>query len=292
MTSWADNMDFRINGSIPIRWFQRKLHLPNTPGAALNAVLTATAANITFKNGCAASTLTTAQALNLITPNSQFGPRFNQLDLAINKSLDIGWGKLRLAFDLYNAQQQPVQNVTTAYSLTASANRWQRPTTFLDRAWRVSRQRSSSNRHVPGEASSSLGPIGSARSNRRRASSMSRESSGESACKRLLVMAPGRDHRSASVAFAGDSIPHVGTRHAQALAAPRRRRRLRQRRTLGCPQQRRIQGGGSKFPSKMAASVRKGDDHIGLAVGFAASAWTIDHHVLDVTPSSLGTRKD
>ena len=32
--------------------------------------------------------------------------------------------------------------------------------------------------------------------------------------------------------------------------------------------------------------------YIGLAVGFAASAWVIDHHVLDVTPSSLGTRQD
>jgi hypothetical protein len=31
---------------------------------------------------------------------------------------------------------------------------------------------------------------------------------------------------------------------------------------------------------------------IGLAAGFAASVWTIDHHVLDVTPSSLGTRQD
>ena len=27
-------------------------------------------------------------------------------------------------------------------------------------------------------------------------------------------------------------------------------------------------------------------------VGFAAVAWTIDHKVIDVTPSSLGTRKD
>ena len=29
-----------------------------------------------------------------------------------------------------------------------------------------------------------------------------------------------------------------------------------------------------------------------LAAGFAASAWKIDHSVLDVTPSSLGTRLD
>jgi hypothetical protein len=29
-----------------------------------------------------------------------------------------------------------------------------------------------------------------------------------------------------------------------------------------------------------------------LAAGFVASAYEIDHHVLNVTPSSLGTRKD
>ena len=31
---------------------------------------------------------------------------------------------------------------------------------------------------------------------------------------------------------------------------------------------------------------------LGLGVGFAASAYVIDHHVVNVTPSSLGTRKD
>jgi hypothetical protein len=31
---------------------------------------------------------------------------------------------------------------------------------------------------------------------------------------------------------------------------------------------------------------------IGLGIGFAASAYVIDHNVLDVTPSSLGTRQD
>ena len=132
VTNWKDTMDFRVNGSIPIKGgFNGSFIFRNTPGATLNAVFTASAANIAFKNGRAASTLTTAQALNLITPNSLFGPRFNQLDLAVNKSLDIGWGKLRLAFDLYNAlNSNSVQNVTTAYSLTG--NRWQRPTTFLD----------------------------------------------------------------------------------------------------------------------------------------------------------------
>ncbi len=32
--------------------------------------------------------------------------------------------------------------------------------------------------------------------------------------------------------------------------------------------------------------------YLGIGVGFAAAAYAIDHNVVDVTPSSLGTRKD
>src|SRR5262249_51801909 len=81
-------------------------------------------------------------AVNLITPNSLYGPRFNQLDLSVSKSVGIGWGRLRLSFDLYNAlNSNSIQNVTTAYSASVvggqvvsapTANRWQRATTFLD----------------------------------------------------------------------------------------------------------------------------------------------------------------
>jgi hypothetical protein len=31
---------------------------------------------------------------------------------------------------------------------------------------------------------------------------------------------------------------------------------------------------------------------LAAGVGFGVSAWAIDHHVLNITPSSLGTRKD
>ncbi|MFN7983217.1 MAG: TonB-dependent receptor [Vicinamibacterales bacterium] len=136
-TSWKDTMDFRMNGSIPIKGgFNGSFILRNTPGAAQNATLTisATTPGLVFKNGRAPVATTFGNpTLNLITPNSLFGPRFTQLDLSINRTTDIGWGKLRLAFDLYNAtNSNSVQNVTTAYTTTASANRWLRPTTFLD----------------------------------------------------------------------------------------------------------------------------------------------------------------
>ena len=151
MTSWKNNLDFRLNGSVPIKGgFTGSFIFRNTRGAALNAAWTVTAANITFKDPAReAIKLTPAGAIsagsvaiNLITPNSLYGPRFNQLDLAVSKSVGIGWGRLRMAFDLYNAlNSNSIQNVTTAYSASLvngqlvsnpTVNRWQRPTTFLD----------------------------------------------------------------------------------------------------------------------------------------------------------------
>jgi len=142
VTSWMNNLDFRLNGSVPIKGgFNASFIFRNTPGATENAYIQATAANVTFVNGRDPSTLKlpnnlvsgASQGVTLITPNSLFGARFNQLDLAVNKTLDIGWGKLRLAFDVYNAlNSNSIQNVTTQYSANPNANRWLRPTTFLD----------------------------------------------------------------------------------------------------------------------------------------------------------------
>ena len=140
VTSWMDNLDFRLNGSVPIKGgFTGSFIFRNTRGAAENATWAVTAANITFKDpareavkNTPAGALTTGSvAVNLHTPNQIYGDRFNQLDLSINKSLNVGWGRLRLAFDLYNAlNSNSIQNVTTAY--TPTGNRWLRPTTFLD----------------------------------------------------------------------------------------------------------------------------------------------------------------
>jgi len=143
VTSWMNNLDFRLNGSVPVKGgFNASFIFRNTPGATENAYIQATAANVTFVNGRAPSTLTplgstlvagASQGVNLITPNSLFGARFNQLDLAVNKTLNVGWGKVRLAFDVYNAlNSNSIQNVTTQYSANPNANRWLRPTTFLD----------------------------------------------------------------------------------------------------------------------------------------------------------------
>ena len=86
-----------------------------------------TSAQVRFKNPGRTS-LTSAKTVNLFAPNSAYGDRFTQLDVSVNKSFDIGWGRLRAALDIYNVlNSNSVQNVVNAYS-----TRWLRPTQFLD----------------------------------------------------------------------------------------------------------------------------------------------------------------
>ena len=66
--------------------------------------------------------------VTLYTPNSVFGDRFNQLDVAVNKTFNIGWARLIASLDLYNAlNSSSIQSVITAYSTA-----WQRPSSFLE----------------------------------------------------------------------------------------------------------------------------------------------------------------
>jgi len=111
--------------------------------------------------------------------------------------------------------------------------------------------------------------------------------------KWLLVMALVVTIGQASAAFAGESILTSGARHAQALTVPVQVSTPDASQTPSSPAPvAAYQGGGSTLSKSGMSKSKKAMIYIGLAVGFAASAWTIDHHVLDVTPSSLGTRKD
>lgn len=104
----------------------------NTVGADVNATLQVSTADIAtgvvkFVNP-ARTSLSQAQAVNLYAPQSVFGNRFTQLDLSVNKSFNMGWGRLRTAFDVYNAtNSNSIQSVITAYSA-----RFLRPATFPD----------------------------------------------------------------------------------------------------------------------------------------------------------------
>ena len=128
VTDWVNLMDVRLRASVPLPWdFNASFIYRNTPGAPQDATLAVTSANVTFKDP-ARTTLTTAQTVNLYAPNSQFGDRFSQLDVAVSKTFNIGWGRVRAALDVYNAlNSNSVQSAISAYS-----TRWLRPVGFLD----------------------------------------------------------------------------------------------------------------------------------------------------------------
>ena len=128
VTDWADLLDVRLRSSVPLPWnFNASFIYRNTPGAPVDATLAVTSATVRFKDPTRTA-LTTAQTVNLYAPNSVFGDRFSQLDLAVSKTFDIGWGRLRAALDVYNAL-----NANTAQSVvSAFSTRWLRPVGFLD----------------------------------------------------------------------------------------------------------------------------------------------------------------
>jgi len=52
---------------------------------------------------------------------------------------------------------------------------------------------------------------------------------------------------------------------------------------------------GQETPALAHSGMRKRTKiliYVAAGVGFAAAAYSIDHHVSNITPSSLGTRKD
>jgi hypothetical protein len=132
VTDWMNLADFRVRGSIPFKYgLNLGVIYRNTPGANEDATLAVTSANVRFKNP-ARTALTSAKTVFLQTPNSRFGERFSQLDISVNKTFNIGWGRLRTSLDIYNAlNSNSIQNVLTAYTPTGP-RRWLRPTGFLD----------------------------------------------------------------------------------------------------------------------------------------------------------------
>jgi hypothetical protein len=121
---------------------------------------------------------------------------------------------------------------------------------------------------------------------------------------RLLVFALVASIGNASAAFAGESILKSGTRHAQQLAVAESSTQAAaaSSHATSAPAGAAVNIGKKQTPSFQAeggtlskSGMGKGTKamiYIGLAVGVAASFWAIDHHVLDITPSSLGTRQD
>jgi hypothetical protein len=117
--------------------------------------------------------------------------------------------------------------------------------------------------------------------------------------KRTLVFLMIAVLGSAPAALAGESLLASGVRHVQSLASAQ-------------PAASTVAVAAASAPKKVAgtkpaASLQeqvgnlsksglskrmKALIFIGIGVGFAASAYAIDHSVVDVTPSTLGTRQD
>ncbi|HUR34863.1 MAG TPA: hypothetical protein VM032_13770 [Vicinamibacterales bacterium] len=122
---------------------------------------------------------------------------------------------------------------------------------------------------------------------------------------RLLVFALVASLGNESAAFAGESLLTSGARHVQQLAVAVSTSTSASSSALasappagatvvvaGQKVAPSFQDQGGTLSKSGMGKGRKTLIYVGLAVAFAASVWTIDHHVLDVTPSSLGTRQD
>jgi hypothetical protein len=120
--------------------------------------------------------------------------------------------------------------------------------------------------------------------------------------KRLLVAALVAALGNAAPVFAGESLLTSGARHVQRLAAAEPTVTPTAGAPAAAPAGTAVTVGTKRAPSFQAeggtlskSGMGKGTKtliYVGLAVGVAASFWAIDHHVLDITPSSLGTRQD
>ena len=123
--------------------------------------------------------------------------------------------------------------------------------------------------------------------------------------RRLLILTLVTSFGSGSLAFAEDSLLQSGTRIAGELGPtpttmPTSNSRAVHAHPAGklvvwSPSLRAERLEGQELPALAHSRMRKRTKiliYLTAGVGFAAAAYTIDHHVVDVTPSSLGTRKD
>ena len=111
--------------------------------------------------------------------------------------------------------------------------------------------------------------------------------------KRLFAVALVVTMANASTAFAGESLLSVGTRHVQQIAVSEPAAPAAQAEApKGAKPAAAYQGQGGTISRSGMGKGKKAMLFIGLAAVFVAGVYTIDQNVLDVTPSSLGTRQD
>ena len=111
---------------------------------------------------------------------------------------------------------------------------------------------------------------------------------------RFFVLALVGSLATSSAAFAGDTLVTTGTRHVQQLAAAEIHATAPPNRAQATAPKASYQaeGGPSNLSKSGHSTMTKAMIYTALGVGFGLAAWQIDKHVLNITPSTLGQRKD
>jgi hypothetical protein len=123
--------------------------------------------------------------------------------------------------------------------------------------------------------------------------------------RRLLILTLLASFGSGSLAFAEEGLLQSGTRIAGELGRTSGTMPASDSRAMPSnpaarlvPRSSPLRGDaleGQEQPALAHSGLRKRTKiliFVAAGVGFAAAAYTIDHHVVNITPSSLGTRKD
>ena len=103
--------------------------------------------------------------------------------------------------------------------------------------------------------------------------------------KRMMALALVCLLGSASGAFAEGALLSSATRHAAEMGRTEARRPVAAAAVQTQQTGPTLESSGMRKRTKILIALAAG-------VGFVATIYTIDHHVLDVTPSTLGTRQD
>jgi hypothetical protein len=120
----------KVAASYPLPWaFQASGNFQTLPGPAILASYVATNAQIAPSLGRnLAGNASTAPAIDLITPFTQFEGRINQLDLRLSRSFKFGKTRVQGMVDVYNVlNANPILALNTTYG-----SAWLTPQQILD----------------------------------------------------------------------------------------------------------------------------------------------------------------
>ncbi len=127
---------FKINGSYLLPWQEIQLAVvyQNNPGPQYTTNISYTSAQVAATLGRQLSGGTRTVTIEVADPNTQFGPRIQQLDVRTSKIVALGGARrLQLNFDVYNAlNANPIINYFSTYNLADGGARWRTPTQIMD----------------------------------------------------------------------------------------------------------------------------------------------------------------